>query len=291
MSQFPRPPRIKPPTTPRQTPQVSFGQRPEAVTSGHQLDPNFALWIPCASNVGPRGFSHEYIEKGHGGMYDLHFHDRIIASGAGLVVFWMPGGKMETGDMLEFDCMKHCRANVQTAHLGDPADLWYALNECKKLGRKTAIYLGATMEWDKLSTADIEQKVMDEIAPYKGACDVVIIDCGCEAVEGDAYCIAHRVITKDLGMECWAETRALKGKYSAINGHTHLCVGSKWDSSGGAAGDQYHATDTGKTWILSEHADPTGAEARRYKNASGKVAVGISERHITATSLKAVIDP
>lgn len=252
------------------------------------IDQNFATWIPCASNVGTRGFSDEYVRLEHGGMYDLHFHDRIIASGAGMFVFWMPGGVMEVGDILEFDCMKHCRANVQTAHLGDPADLWYALNECKKLGRKTALYLGATMAWDSLSTSDIEQLVMDEIAPYKGACDVVIIDSGCEAIEGDAYCVAHRVITKDLGMECWAETRALKGKYTSINGHTHLCVGSKWDSSGGAAGDQYHATDTGKTWILSEHADLSGANARRYKHESGKVAVGIGEVHITAASLAIV---
>lgn len=33
MSQSPRAPRIKPPITPRQTPQVSFGQRPEAVNA------------------------------------------------------------------------------------------------------------------------------------------------------------------------------------------------------------------------------------------------------------------
>lgn len=284
-----RPPRIKPPTTPRQTPNVSFGARPELLTAGHQLDPNFAMWIPCASNVGPRGFSPEYIAKGHGGMWDEHFAQRTIDSGAGLVMWWMPGGKMEVGDMLEFDCMRHCRANVQTAHLGDPSSLWYALNEAKKIGRQTALYLGATMEWDELPTTEIVGKVLDELSPYQGACDIVIIDSGCEAMEGDAYCVAHRVITRDLGMQCWAETRGIKGKYSAINGHTHLCVGSKWDSSGGASGDTFHATDTGKTWILSEHADPTGANARRFKAESGKVAVGISERHITAASMATVI--
>jgi len=283
MTRLPRP--VKPPTTPRQTPDMSFGARPGALST---MNHNLAKWIACSASTGPRGFSPDYLAKGHGGMWDDHYAQRVIDSGAGLVVWWMPGGAMETGDILEFDCMSKCRANVQTAHLGDPAELWYALNECKKLGRKTALYLGATMEWDKLPTAEIMNKVISEIGPYEGACDVVIIDCGCEAVEGDAYCIAHRVITKDLGMECWAETRALKGKYSAINGHTHLCVGSKWDSSGGAAGDQYHAADTGKTWILSENADPSGANARRYKHESGKVAVGIGEVHITAASLAIV---
>ena len=221
----PQAPRIKAPTPIRQTPDATFGSPlPAMARVPRPIDFNFALWIPCCSNLGQRGFSDEYIQLGHGGMWDTHFADRILSTTAGVVWWWMPGGAPEYGDLLEFDHMTQCRKNTTTAHLGNTADLWYAMAEAKKIGRKVALYTGSTIPMNPLGTDRIEEIVMSELGPYKGVCDMVCIDAGCAAVEGDAYCVAHRIITRELGMECLAETRGLVGRYSAINGHAHVCT-------------------------------------------------------------------
>lgn len=250
------------------------------------LNPNFYLSVLCAAeDHNPRGLHHRLISDGWYGFYEAEIEPRILLSDAQTVMIRVPGGVQESGPDLEFDMMTQCAKNPVTKGVGVPEELAWVLGEIRKLGRRTALYLGSTKKWDSLWAQSIIYLTYQELTPYVGLVDEIYIDGACNATEADAYPIVHRVC-REMGIECGAELRGLYGRYSHANNHPHVCSGTKWDVTGRDAGDTVHAAITpftNKLTILSELHDPGAVNAKRYAREAGRVAVGFDGIHsITA---------
>lgn len=283
MTRLPRP--VKPPTTPRQTPQMSFGQRPEAIRLG--LNPNFAISISCAPNPAmPRSYDTGLWAIGSPGeWYTKDLEPRIMASRAGMVFLRNPGGMEETGDLLLFDQLTQCQNHSGTVDdatnaqrlriMGEHSEWAWVCSEIRKT-RRLALYLGDVRHWDNESPSEKIRLIEKELTPFYGNIDELYIDCGNEAKEHSAYAMASHVCEYN-GIACGAENRALHGKHSYWHNHPHCCKGNMWDNSGGKQGrDEFAPVDSGMTcWILSDNEDPGKVDAQRYMSESGKVAIGI----------------
>ena len=253
----------------------------------HRLDPAYALSISCAPNPAyPRSFDPGLWSAGSpADWYESVLEPRILASTAGMVFVRNPGGMEPTGDNLLFDQLTNCQnqsgtmpdANIASKLriMGEHTEWAWVCGEIRKT-RRVALYLGAVSHWDSFSTQKIVYLAHKELDPFIGMVDEIYVDGAAESVEHGAYPVVHRVC-QDLGMVCGAECRALVGRYSQLHNHPHCCIGTKWDSSGGVAGDRYHAPFVaGQTcWIFSDDADPGKVNAQRYARETGKVAVGI----------------
>jgi len=302
MSQVPRNPRIKPPTTPRQSPDMTFGARPPSQAVRSPLNPNYALSISCyPAPAMPRHFDPGLWAAGSPGeWYIRDLEPRILASDAGMVFLRNPGGMEETGELLLFDQLTQCQnysgtvsdsvAATRLRIMGEHSEWAWVCGQIKSIHRRVALYLGAVSHWDQYTTSEIVRLTHKELNPFVGMVDEVYIDCGNEAYESGAYPIVSRVC-RDLGMVCGAENRALNGRYSHLMNHPHCCIGAKLDGSNGLAGDTDHAPITPGMvcWPLSDDADPGLRNASRYMREYGRCAVGIWEG-IKASDIQAVGD-
>jgi hypothetical protein len=246
------------------------------------LNPKFVLGIPAASEDGnPRGLHHRLISDGWYGFYEAEIEPRVLLSDAQTVMIRVPGGVQESGPDLEFDMMTQCRANPITKNVGSTEELAWVLGELRKLGRRTALYLGSTKKWDGLPAQRVIYLTQSEIIDYVGLLDEIYVDGACNATEADAYPIVHRVC-REMGIECGAELRGLYGKYSHANNHPHVCSGERWDATGGVSGDSVHAAITpftNRLTILSENHDPQAINAKRYAREASRVCVGFDGIH------------
>lgn len=299
---MPLPPRVKAPTTPRQSPDISFGGRPESHQVRMGLNPNYALSISCAPNPAmPRHLDPGLWESGSpADWYTKALEPRILASDAGMIFLRNPGGMEETGELLLFDQLTQCQSYSGTVSdsvaatrlriMGEHTEWAWVCGEIRKGGRKVALYLGAVSHWNYKTAKQIGYLAHKELDPFIGCVDEVYIDCGNEATVDEAYPIVRRVI-QDVGMMCGAENRALLGKFSHFAKDPHCCIGSKLDASGGLAGDTDHAPITPGMvcWPLSDDEDPGLRNASRYMREYGRVSVGIWES-IKASDIQAAGD-
>lgn len=260
----------------------------EPVTNRHQLNPNLAISVSCAPNPAmPRSFDPGLWEAGTpGDWYTTVLERRILASNAGMVFLRNPGGMEETGDMLLFDQLTQCQnqsgaiddsevANRMRT-IGEHSEWAWVCGQIRSIKRRVALYLGAVSHWDSESPREKIRLIEKELTPFFGYIDECYVDCGNEASEYGAYPMVSQVC-KYNGIICGGENRALPGKYSYLMNHPHCVIGSKWDATGGAAGDRYHApvTPDMTCWILSDDKDVGKVDAQRYMSEAGKCAVGI----------------
>lgn len=300
MTRLPRP--VKPPTTPRQSPDVSFGGRPESQQVRMGLNPNYALSISCYPEPAmPRHFPPSLWEAGSPGeWYTRDLEPRILASDAGMIFLRNPGGMEEVGDLLLFDQLTQCQnysgtvsdsvAATRLRIMGEHTEWAWVCSEIRKAGRRVALYLGDIRHWDNESPKEKIRLIEKELTPFYGTIDECYSDCGNESYEHSAYAMFSQICHYN-GILAGGENRALKGRYSHMMNHPHCCIGTTLDGSNGLAGDTDHAPITPGMvcWPLSDDADPGLRNASRYMREYGRCAVGIWEG-IKASDIQAVGD-
>jgi hypothetical protein len=166
-----------------------------------------------------------------------HVAPKLIGKGFTHVVIAYPGGREEDNKDLRFDmvsqALQHDDPNVAACgSYAVWADAAQIIREA--VGCKVGFYLGTAEELSRPLTL---HECEDIGYHWHGYADFIVIDTLADRPLGHTdHVAAHRLSA--AGIEVWSEPRPIVGKplYPIV----HMCLASKWHSSGSSFGDTYH---------------------------------------------------
>lgn len=195
------------------------------------------VWATAASNVGPRGFHADILERGPIGWVRDVLVPKLRGQAIDAVILAYPGGQEEGSKDLTFDMVSRCfdSANPQVRACGDYSAWADACTIAKEsLGCKVGFYLGTAATLSRGATLHECETV---IAQWGGIADFIAIDClGDRGAGTNDVLAANRLAAAEITV--WGEPRPVRG--GVLIPTAYVCYSSKWESSGGALGDQYH---------------------------------------------------
>lgn len=195
------------------------------------------VWATAASNVGPRRFHADILERGPIGWVRDVLVPKLRSQTIDAVILAYPGGQEDGSKDLTFDMVSRCldSTNPQVRACGDYAAWADACTILKEsLGCKVGFYLGTAATLSRGATLHECETI---IAQWGATADFVVIDClGDRGTGTNDVLAANRLAAAEIPV--WGEPRPTRG--SVLLPVPYVCYSSKWESSGGALGDQYH---------------------------------------------------
>lgn len=195
-------------------------------------------WASCGSDVGPRGMPAALLEMGPLRWAKDHVAPRLVGKGITHCIIAYPGGKEPDGSDLRFDMVNRALQfddDVRVSACGSYA-VWADAAQIirEAVGCKVGFYLGTSQDMDYLKL----MRECEEIVFYwNGYADFICIDTLAARPMGHSdHAAAQRLAA--AGFEVWSEPRPIRG--CPLYPNVHLCLASKWQSSGSSYGDTYH---------------------------------------------------
>lgn len=215
-------------------PATSSGAAAQGVLSHAPL----MAWATCGSDVGPRGMPDALLRLGPLMWARDHVAPKLIGKGITHCVIWMPGGREESGADLRFDTVSQAlRHSDPRVHACGDYSIWAESAQIirQEAGCKVGFYVGTSHGQD---VSKVLEECENMVVQWNGYADFIVIDTLADRPMGHTdHVAAHRLAAARF--EVWSEPRPIVGKplYPTV----HMCLASKWHSSGSSFGDRYHA--------------------------------------------------